>query len=760
MLLSDLQKKYPILEKAIERVKEVDGIAEFYPPQVDAINSGYLDGKNLLLTIPTSSGKTLIAELGALKTVLEGKLNGTAKKVLYLVPLKALAMEKYREFNEKYSSIGIKVAVSIGDFDNNDSYLDDYDIVISSVEKADSLLRHNSLFFQKLGLIIADEIHLLNDSERGPTLEIVLTRLLAKLENVQIIALSATVNNNKEVAEWLKAVLISSDFRPTSLYEGIYFNGEIDFKTENGKPVNGIDKAKISKTNEPSTQIVLHYSKENKQSIVFVSSRKNAEAESEKLADALNIENVKLEALSKKIISTLPTPTKQCRKLAAVVKKGAAFHHAGLHHKQKELIEDAYRKGTIKALASTTTLAFGLNLPCDVVIMKEMRRFYQGRGMRYIPVLEYKQCCGRSGRAKYAKEGRAIIIAKTEEESENLKEEYVYGKSESIYSKLALEPVLRSQILSLIATTGIKTEKQLMDFMKKTFYAHQYEDLSDLESKVKRVVRLLWKYGLIETEIKGDLSSSSLFQSANSYVEETMLKPTELGMRVSELYIDPDTANLFINGIKTTDVKNANYFSFLHLVSSSLEMRPVLSVRAGDFEKLSGILEAAEPRLIVPDDMKSDEDFLLSGIKTASMFDAWISERTEDFLMENYNIAPGELRIKLANADWLLYSMQELCILTGNTSIHKPLDILRTRIKHGIKEELLNLVALKGIGRARARKLFGLGVKSITDITKISYPKLKEAFGSKIAEKLKIKVGQQQEIQQFENKQQSLQSFN
>src|SRR3989344_5589561 len=234
MLLAELSAKYPVLDKVVSRIKEVDGIESFYPPQVEAINSGYLEGKNLLLTIPTSSGKTLIAEIAALKTVLE---SNKQKKVLYLVPLRALAMEKQNEFIEKYASLGVKVAVSIGDFDSNDSFLEDYDIIITSVEKADSLLRHNSAFFQKLGIIIADEVHLLNDTERGPTLEIVLTRLLTKLKDVQIIALSATVNNNQELANWLKATLVSSDFRPTKLYEGVYYPDFVEFVTENGKPV-------------------------------------------------------------------------------------------------------------------------------------------------------------------------------------------------------------------------------------------------------------------------------------------------------------------------------------------------------------------------------------------------------------------------------------------------------------------------------------------------------------------------------------------
>ncbi|MCK5289844.1 MAG: DEAD/DEAH box helicase, partial [Candidatus Aenigmarchaeota archaeon] len=214
MRLDEISEKYPVLRPVIDVIKEKEGISSLFPPQADAVRSGYLDGKNMLLTIPTSSGKTLVAELAALKTVLEKK-----KKVLYLVPLKALAMEKFNDFKDKYESLGVKTAVSIGNFDGKDQWLKDFDIIVTSVEKADSLLRHKAEWFSDIGLVIADEIHLLDDSSRGPTLEIVLTRI-GEISDAQVVGLSATINNRKELAEWLSSVLVESDFRPTVLYEG------------------------------------------------------------------------------------------------------------------------------------------------------------------------------------------------------------------------------------------------------------------------------------------------------------------------------------------------------------------------------------------------------------------------------------------------------------------------------------------------------------------------------------------------------------
>ena len=139
------------------------GIRELFPPQVEAIKSGALEGRNLLLASPTASGKTLVAELCALKHILEND-----GKVLYLSPLRALANEKYEEFR-KYTSIRkangrrVSVGISTGDFDSSDAWLGRFDIIVTTNEKCDSLLRHRAPWISEVSLLVADEIHLLND---------------------------------------------------------------------------------------------------------------------------------------------------------------------------------------------------------------------------------------------------------------------------------------------------------------------------------------------------------------------------------------------------------------------------------------------------------------------------------------------------------------------------------------------------------------------------------------------------------------------
>ena len=201
-----------------------EDIKGFRPAQDKAIRAGLLDGKNLLICTPTASGKTLAAELALMKAILEKK-----GKAVYMAPLKALASEKYKDFKKRYGDL-IKIAISIGDIDSADSYLAEYDLIICTSEKMDSLLRHHAPWLSYVNVVVVDEIHLLNDVGRGPTLEIILTLLKKLIKNIQIIGLSATIGNPEELAEWLDANLVIDSWRPVKLHQGVYLDGEIEFK--------------------------------------------------------------------------------------------------------------------------------------------------------------------------------------------------------------------------------------------------------------------------------------------------------------------------------------------------------------------------------------------------------------------------------------------------------------------------------------------------------------------------------------------------
>jgi helicase len=221
MKLDALQGRIPDRLLAVLRQ---EGITELRPAQAKAIDAGLLDGKSVLACTPTASGKTLIAELAALRAILEGE-----GKAVYIVPLIALANEKHAEFKRKYGPL-CRVALSIGDKDSADPYLAEYDLIICTAEKLDSLIRHRAPWLKNLAVVITDEVHLLNDPGRGPTLEILLTLLRRVAPDAQMVALSATIGNPKELADWLGAGLVQDDWRPVPLKKGIYLNGKVEFE--------------------------------------------------------------------------------------------------------------------------------------------------------------------------------------------------------------------------------------------------------------------------------------------------------------------------------------------------------------------------------------------------------------------------------------------------------------------------------------------------------------------------------------------------
>ncbi|MFX0202606.1 MAG: DEAD/DEAH box helicase, partial [Candidatus Hodarchaeota archaeon] len=233
MKIIDLAIPPPIKDVLIK-----SGINELYPPQEEAIKEGVLAGKNLVLATPTASGKTLIAELCALKQICQ-----QGGKVIYLTPLRALSSEKFQEF-KKYSTIKrkdekrIKIGISTGDYDSSDPWMGRYDIIITTNEKADSLLRHRTKWMDEISLVIADEVHLLNNAERGPTLEVVLSRLKQINPRIQILALSATIKNVGEIADWLKADYIATEWRPILLREGVLLQDEVQFKDGASKKIH------------------------------------------------------------------------------------------------------------------------------------------------------------------------------------------------------------------------------------------------------------------------------------------------------------------------------------------------------------------------------------------------------------------------------------------------------------------------------------------------------------------------------------------
>lgn len=473
-----------------------------------------------------------------------------------------------------------------------------------------------------------------------------------------------------------------------------------------------------------------------KQALVFVNTKRSAEKTAEEISKKLKSA---ANDLANEVLHALARPTVQCRRLANCVEKGIAFHHAGLVQKQREIVEDSFREGKIKIICCTPTLALGVDLPAFRAIIRDLKR-YGHRGMEYIPVLEYHQMAGRAGRPRYDKFGEAICIASSESMKEEITERFVNGQPEDIYSKLAVEPVLRTYLLSLIAADFVGDRKEIVDFFSKTFWAFQFKDIGRLEEIIDKMLALLDEWEFISMEEEG-------FTSADR-IDSGIIKATILGKRVAELYIDPLTAYHFIECLRRSANKELKPFSFLQAVSNTLEMRPLLRVRAKEYEIIEEALVKYSSSLLEDEPSMYDMEYkeFINSVKTALFMEDWMEEKSEEELLEKYDVRPGEIRVKLDNGDWLLYSMYELCRILKIQPLLKEIMKTRLRLKNGVKEELLGLLRLKNIGRVRARRLFNNRIKTVEDVKKADLGKLKAILGENVAADVKEQVGEKVEI--------------
>ncbi|HNX40265.1 MAG TPA: DEAD/DEAH box helicase [Methanothrix sp.] len=752
------------------KLYEDRGYRELYPPQAEAVEKGLMDGKSMLLAMPTASGKTLLAELAMLRAALQGR------RCVYIVPLRALATEKYDSF-KKFRDLGLAIGISTGDFDKRDERLGRNDIIIATSEKADSLMRNGASWVRDLGVLVVDEIHLLNDPGRGPTLEMTITKLRHLNPSLQVIGLSATVANAAELAGWLHAELVLSDWRPIRLREGVICNGrlvfldgeapltagggpgsegmeaaEAGFSAPGGKsPDSGAARAEkrasraVSKSGpckDEALTLVRDTLSQAAQILIFENSRKNAEAAAGRLCSLLPAHQEALD-LSQSILATGESETAQ--RLASCVLRGVAFHHAGLLPEQRRLVEQGFRDAKIKVIASTPTLAAGLNLPARRVLIKSYKRYEYGRGMAPIPVIEYRQMAGRAGRPGLDPYGESFLLAKNDAEMEELFKHYINGTPEEIWSKLASESALRVHLLSTISAGFAQSEAELKAFIATTFYAQQQEPWN-LDITIEKVLDFLRDNGMIQGSDGGDLV------------------PTRLGSLVSRLYIDPLSAVIMLENLEKKKIASTEQaggafssaldlaraarrtpsdLGLIHLITMTPDMG-LLYVQSAD-AWIEEFIDQHQPELYDEDNY----DYLLREAKTAAMLMDWIGEVNEEKIGSNYHIGPGDIRRLAETAEWLIHSLAEL-------SKHQELGItfkteqLAERIHYGAGPDLLALLSLKGIGRVRARKLHSSGITSMEKLKAAGQEQIARLLGSKIAEKVIAQLEKMQELEQPE----------
>ena len=753
------------LPAGVGEALEAEGVAELYPPQEAAVEAGVVDGESLVAAVPTASGKTLIAELAMLASIERGG------KALYIVPLRALASEKKAEF-ERWSEFGVTVGVSTGNYESDGEWLGSRDIIVATSEKVDSLIRNGAPWIDDLTCVVSDEVHLVNDSGRGPTLEVTLAKLRKVNADLQTVALSATVGNADVIAEWLDAELVESDWRPIDLRTGVHFGNAINFDDGSQREVP-VDRGEEQTARLVADALDTEEEGQGGSSLVFVNSRRNAESAARKLTEVTGSrlttdERDRLRELAEELRGVSDTDTSE--DLADAVEQGSAFHHAGLASEHRSLIEDAFRDRLIKVISATPTLAAGVNTPARRVVVRDWRR-YDGDfgGMKPLDVLEVHQMCGRAGRPGLDPYGEAVLLANDADGMEELFDRYVWADAEPVRSKLAAEPALRTHVLATVASGFAATREGLLSFLDNTLYATQTDDEGRLTAVTDAVLDYLAVNDFIERE-RDEVDGTE------------RLSATGIGHTVSRLYLDPMSAAEMIDGLRdacaddatnTTDAMPAESGEYervapddadgepgfgtyspvgdadddvgdadddtddaageedgkrtditplgcYHLVSRTPDMYE-LYLKSGDRETYTEICYERETEFLgdVPSEYEDVrfEDWLAS-LKTARLLEDWADEVDEDRITERYGVGPGDIRGKVDTAEWLLRAAETLASDVEGIDGDAVLAVRRARkrVEYGVREPLLDLAGVRNVGRKRARRLYEAGVETRADL--------------------------------------------
>ncbi len=660
---------FPAPEEFVRYLNK-EGINKLYPLQVEGIKI-LSKGESLLLATPTSSGKSVVAYFGILRAWKRGL------RSLYVVPLRALAEEKYEDL-KFFEEFGLNIGISTGDYDRPSNYLKKYDVIISTSEKVDSLLRNNPGVFDNLGFVVFDEIHNILDETRGSTLEIVISKIRYLVEGAQFIAMSATVKNVGDIAFWLNALEVTSDFRPVPLRRYVLTSDSI--VDEDGLLVSDIYSFE---------EFVVESLSDSGQTLIFVRSRKSAESTAEKVSRF--VEST-LSAEERETLSNLTydPDTPGYEKLVPLIRKGVGYHHAGMLSEQRRLVERLFKERRIKVIVATTTLAAGLNLPARSVVIKDVYR-YDGFSSVPIPNLEVQQMLGRAGRVKYDRIGNGYIYS-SKVRLQEVYSTYINGELESITSRIN-ESKIRMHVLGLISSGMSKDLQSLNKFFSTTLAFHEG---MQLEEWIKRSIEFL--------------KDNDMIKGSDSY------RPTPFGRKVSELYIDPLTGVILRDTVPLKEVDD-----ILLGICSTPDMP---SLYVSESENFPYIPPSNLPFHPEPEQMK-----------VSLILSDWIDELPEDAIVEKYHIWPADLRNRVEIADWLSHSLYEIsrALNVGRTELRA----LNYRISNGIQQDLIPLVFLPNVGRVRARRLMmnGFNLERIADSTPKELERI-QGFGERISDSI------------------------
>ncbi|EPR79303.1 DEAD/DEAH box helicase [Spraguea lophii 42_110] len=562
---------------AVNNDKKYFTYKKFNPVQSKVFDSAYNTDGNILVSAPTGSGKTDVAFLTILRAL---KFKG---KIIYIVPMKALATEITRKLSSKLTHV--KVTEYTGDTDITRSEINKSDIMVCTPEKFDvGTRKQNNIFSDTISLVIIDEIHLLQD-DRGPVIESIVSRIFRFIElkqkMIRLVALSATLPNYKDVAKFIKAehtYNFKSEYRPVPLRISL-----INVKIES-------TKEKIIKESNKDNVVFKHVDtyieiiKEKLQElaphqvIIFVHSRNETMMVAKQLLQGhTQIKRLDIHP-----------------RLQDLVSRGVGVHHAGLLRKERLVMENLFKEKKIRILVSTSTLAWGVNLPAHSVIIKGTTFYDPEKGKTNIPITDVLQIFGRAGRPQYYNKEENNIPNTAYLLTNNLNTYIHFLKNmRPIESRLFCN--LINLLNTEIALNTINTTEEAIQYIKNTFfyiritknptaYGQQLDD-DKLLDYIIHALKILEENKLIKFSKRNEINLNyNYFINITNHFN-LLLHSTEIGRIASSYYIDHTTITLWNTHIeytfdKTSIIKlllKSNEFKNITLKENEIHLLTTLS---------------------------------------------------------------------------------------------------------------------------------------------------------------------------------------
>jgi helicase len=683
----------PLQEMAIKRY----GLLDLSQPRAAVPQSS----GNLLIQAPTSSGKTFIGEMAAIQTALR------RKKVIYLVPLKALAEEKYQDFREKYARYGIQVIISTRDHREFDSQLEggDFSIAVVVYEKLAQLLVRRPERIEEIALIIADELEILSDPERGAMAEILLTRILRA--HSRLIGLSAVIGGAERLAQWLNAKLLFYERRPVELRYGILRDGIFHYRTYNER-CEGEEALLDVRSESPwevLTENVKAFAARNESCLIFVKAKHESRRGAELLARRVD------GAAASEAIAALRRiePTRSRDTLLETLNTGVAFHNADLSPEERKIVEQAFRAGEIKVVVSTSTLALGMNLPArNVFIAADKWRYDDRLGMPWkTPILraEYENMGGRAGRYGVGHAfGRSILVATTPFDYETLWRRYIEGECEPIEPRLAHD-ALEEHVLRLVASRFCLTQEELETFLEGTLTAQwvwrECLTVEEVACRIRAAKNRAVDAGVITCE-----------------PEKGRLEATPLGMAIAAKGITIPTAHELEKWIGESGNRLWSEIDLILAAAMTRDGRMLqVSLTANEYEHADyvGMLKRRTETEGIAADVPLNRirncnlmPFYeeVRAIKIALFLSEWIDHAPLCELEEKFHAMAGQILAAADQVAWLIDAAAAVATAMGvSPGLVERMKTLSERIQRGLLPEAIPLARLNLFGLTRTALL-------------------------------------------------------